>query len=94
MKPFDRFCQSCGLLMRHASRFGRESDGTPNREYCSHCYRDGAFTQDVTMEEMIERCAAYFEDPDVEMTPEEARRIMRETFPFLKRWQEKDALAS
>lgn len=51
------FCQSCGMPMDvPGSEYGTERDGTRSRDYCSYCYRDGAFTTDWTMEEMIEFC--------------------------------------
>ncbi len=38
---------------------GTETDGTPSAEYCTYCYRDGRFTLDCTMEQMIAQCAEF-----------------------------------
>ena len=40
---------------------GTNADGTQNEEYCIYCYKDGAFTGDFTMEEMVEFCAQFVE---------------------------------
>ncbi len=82
------FCQSCGMPMDvPGSEYGTERDGSRSRDYCSYCYRDGAFTTDWTMEEMIEFCVG----PEVEacpgLTPEAARERMQRVFPQLKRWR-------
>lgn len=84
-------CQSCGMPMRDASQMGTNADGTANREYCVYCYKEGAFTQDVTMEQMIEHNLEYLEefnkDSEQKFTREQARKSMMEFFPQLKRWK-------
>ena len=46
----NKFCQSCGMPMTADEQFGRNVDGSKNGEYCSYCYRDGAFTEDCAMD--------------------------------------------
>jgi len=41
----ERYCQSCGRMMREEQDYGREEDGCINENYCSHCYRNGQFTE-------------------------------------------------
>lgn len=85
-----KFCQSCGMPMQAATDFGTEPDGTPGADYCVHCYKNGAFTQACTMEEMIQLCAQFHEEfrdqTGKSYTREESVRLMREYFPSLKRW--------
>ena len=85
-----RYCQSCGMPLTKPENLGTEADGTANDEYCTYCYRDGHFTWDCTMEEMIRHCAEFHEEFRDEngksYTREEAVRLMREYFPTLKRW--------
>jgi hypothetical protein len=39
------FCQSCGMPMKKdPQNGGTNSDGSKNTEYCSYCYKNGAFT--------------------------------------------------
>ena len=81
------FCQSCGMPMQKCEDFGTNKDGGKNEDYCVYCYKDGVFTADMTMDEMIAYCAEHVDDWDMEMTKEEAIAMMRENFPKLKRWQ-------
>ena len=48
-----KFCQSCGMPMTNET-LGTNADGSRNDDYCIYCYKDGKFTQDMTMEQMIE----------------------------------------
>jgi len=42
-------CQSCGMpLKKDPAGAGTEADGSRSGEYCSHCYRDGRFTDPDT----------------------------------------------
>jgi len=85
------FCQSCGMPLKDAADHGTNVDGNKNEEYCAYCYKDGSFTQDCTMEEMIQNCAQFVaefnKDSDIQYTKEEAVSQMKEFFPKLKRWQ-------
>jgi hypothetical protein len=47
-------CQSCGMpLKRDAQGGGTNADGSRSTLYCSHCYRQGKFTQpNLNMDEM------------------------------------------
>lgn len=83
-------CQSCGMPMRTAEEFGTNTDDSQNQEYCAYCYESGAFTNDVTMDEMIELNLQYLDvynkDAETKVTEEEAREQMKQYFPTLKRW--------
>jgi hypothetical protein len=47
-------CQSCASDLRRESDFGTEADGSRSELYCSACYADGAFVDDVSsLEEFI-----------------------------------------
>lgn len=84
------YCQSCGMPLQSPEHFGTNRDGSPNQEYCCYCYKDGAFTSDCTMDEMIEHCVQFLEefnkDNDVQFTKEQAVAEMKKYFPTLKRW--------
>ena len=85
------FCQSCGMPMQTAEDFGTEADGKPSQDYCVYCYKDGHFTSDDTMDEMIEKCAGFVEEFNKEseqkLTKEQAIDQMKAFFPTLKRWK-------
>lgn len=81
------FCQSCGMPLQDAALLGTEQDGSPSEHYCNYCYQNGAFTSDMTMEQMIDFCAPIMAQSNPEMTEEQAREQMRQFFPMLLRWK-------
>lgn len=56
INPNTPFCQSCGMPLTDESLLGTEKDGAKAHDYCIYCYKDGAFTSDCTMEQMIDFC--------------------------------------
>lgn len=88
-----KFCQSCGMPLTEEI-MGTNSDGTLSEDYCMHCYKDGNFTRNMTMEEMIEFCAQFTDEINKNsgqnLTKEEAKDQMRHYFPNLKRWREEN----
>lgn len=87
------FCQSCGMPMQTEDQFGTNKDGSLNKDYCCYCYKDGAFLQDCTMEEMIAHCIQFLDEfngaSKTAFSKEEAIAQMRMYFPRLKRWAKK-----
>jgi len=83
------FCQCCAMPMAESGELnGTETDGSKNEDYCIYCYKDGAFTApNATMEEMIEICVPHMVSSNEEMTEDEARKMMQQFFPQLKRWK-------
>ena len=82
-----KFCQSCAMPLTDAALLGTEADGTPSPHYCKYCYDKGKFTQDMTMEEMIDFCAGSMARANPGMTEEQAKEMMRQYFPTLLRWK-------
>lgn len=78
-----KFCQSCGMPLTDEV-LGTEEGGAKSADYCEYCYQEGAFTQDVTMEAMIDLCAPHMAQGG--MTEEQAVAAMKQWFPQLKRW--------
>ena len=78
------------MPMTDESVFGTNKDGSKNSEYCIYCYQDGKFTQDYTMDEMIEHCAQFIKDVNrglpQPISREEYIGQMKMYFPNLKRW--------
>jgi len=85
-----KFCQSCGMPLTNEI-FGTNADGTPNEDYCIYCYKDGKFVQDMTMGQMIDHCAQFTDEINKQsgqtLTQEQAKDMMRQFFPHLKRWK-------
>lgn len=81
------FCQSCGMPMENVDLQGNNADGSKNQDYCHYCYKDGAFTREESMEEMIESCIPFVSKGEPWPDEETARAAMMEVFPQLKRWK-------
>lgn len=79
------------MNLRSPEDFGTDSDGTSNREYCHYCYQNGAFTRDVTVDEMLETNLQFLDHWNAEtgnsFTVDEARPLLREFLSTLKRWR-------
>ncbi|WP_167958738.1 zinc ribbon domain-containing protein [Anaerosporobacter faecicola] len=82
-----KICQSCGMPMTEEEQFGTNADGTKNEEYCKYCYSNGSFGKDETLEEMIESCAPFMVQEGDCKTIEEAKEMLKEYLPTLKRWR-------
>lgn len=81
-----QFCQSCGMPL-DGENYGTERDGGTSPHYCKYCYQNGAFTGEMTMEEMIDFCAPMMAQANAGMTEEQAKAQMYRFFPMLLRWK-------
>jgi len=85
--PKGPFCQSCGMPLERADDFGTAADGFRVNDYCRHCFQNGAFTQPgIGMQGMIDRCVAIMAQQGL-MPEAQARALMNEFIPTLKRWR-------
>ena len=85
----EKYCQSCAMPMGNTNdMYGTEKDGTLSHDYCTYCYRDGAFVSDCTMQEMADFCVAPMVENNPDMTEAGARQIMKDVLPTLKRWSQ------
>lgn len=73
---------------------GTNADGSRSEDYCAYCYKNGEFTQEFTMNQMIEFCLQFLDQWNVQtgrkLTPIQAKEEMLQHFPHLKRWKMKD----
>ncbi len=81
-------CQSCGMPLYKPEMFGTNDKGIPIEDYCLYCYKDGQFTSDVTMDEMIKLCAKFVEQQGGKS--DSYIKNMQIQFPQLKRWALKE----
>ena len=81
-------CQSCGMpLAKEFGNLGTNADDTTTDEYCSICFRAGAFTNpDQTLEEMI-RSSIENMTTDLQMPHERATDLANSFIPTLRRWR-------
>lgn len=83
------FCQSCGMPLESEDIFATNKDDSKNQDYCIYCYKDGAFSSDVTMEEMMDISLSHMKElfkDDPKFDEKEALENMNTFFPTLKRW--------
>lgn len=80
-----KFCQSCAMPLTD-ELLGTNVDGSKNEDYCIYCFKDGEFTSDMSMEEMMNFCIDKMVEVHPEINKEEASKMMSELFPNLKRW--------
>jgi len=81
--PHQLFCQCCGMPLEDAI-IGRDSDGSPNENYCQWCYADGTFTYG-SMDDLIEVCVPHMVREG--FTEEQAREHLLKTLPNLDYWK-------
>ncbi len=85
----EKFCQSCGMPMGNTDEmYGTEKDGSKSLDYCHYCYDKGEFKADMKIEEMINLCIPHMLEANKSMTEEDARNMMNQFFPTLKRWKQ------
>ena len=85
-KPKGPICQSCGMpLARDPLGGGTNADGSRSSEYCSHCFREGEFTEpDLTASEMTVKVTEKLRS--LHFPGFLARRFSKDV-PSLRRWQ-------
>lgn len=83
-----KFCQSCGMpLTAEEGLYGTNADGSANTDYCIYCFKDGKFTADCTLEEMINACVPFTLEAHPEMSTEEVKKMLSDFLPSLDRWK-------
>ena len=78
-----KICQSCGMPMQE-EQYGTNKDGSKNESYCCYCYKDGAFAQDCSLEEMVDFCAPFEVEGGRARNLEEAKEQLMKHFPDRK----------
>lgn len=74
------------MPLHQLNEFGTDKKGFRIKDYCEYCYKNGQFTSDSTIDEMIELCAKYMTD----IPQDEAIEHLRRKLPTLKRWAQKE----
>lgn len=88
-EPRGPFCQSCSMPLTTPADFGTDVIGYRVNDYCRHCYADGRFTEPgITMDAMLEKCVTIMDQAGVMPAPQ-ARSLLEEVLPRLKRWRVK-----
>ncbi len=88
-EPQKRICQCCGMPLEDEI-IGKNSDGTPNGDYCKWCYYEGAYTYS-DMNELIDVCVKHMVSDA--FNEEQARAYMQQLLPTLDYWKRYDELS-
>lgn len=86
-EPRGPFCQSCAMPLEKPEHFGTDQAGYRVNDFCRHCFADGAFTEPgISLEAMLEKCVRVMDQQGIMPAPQ-ARALMADTLPRLKRWR-------
>ena len=75
------------MPMTRPEHFGTGADGGKTMEYCCFCFKNGKFTWEGTLEQMIDKLVGMA--PKMGMTEKEARAMAGRNLPRLRRWKKK-----
>lgn len=93
-QPTGPFCQSCGMPLGKPEDFGTDATGHRVNDYCHFCFANGAFTEpDISVQAMIDRCVGIMAKQSI-MPLAQARTLMTEVIPKLKRWRGRPGAAA
>ena len=87
--PRRLICQCCGMPLEDEF-ISRNSDGTPNEDYCKWCYADGEYTYS-DMDELINVCVKHMAGDG--FSEEQARAYLKQTLPTLDYWKRYEELS-
>ena len=91
MKDDVKICQSCGMpLYNDPDKGGTNSDGSKSDKYCSYCFRNGNFTQNISLDEMTDIGLNYSEEYKSAKSDEEKeviRNLAKQYLSNLERWK-------
>lgn len=72
---------------------GTNADHSRSDEYCYYCLKDGQYTVDIPMDEMVDIWVKYTGKYNgysgTDYTPQELRMLLNKRLPTLKRWRQK-----
>jgi len=90
-----RYCQSCGMPLRFdvEEYLGTKQDGSRSEDHCYYCLKDGHYTVDVSMTEMIDIWVKYTDKYNdysgTHYSPHELKTVLNKRMPTLNRWHQK-----
>ena len=86
-RPSGPCCQSCGMPLAKPEDFGTDVTGSRVNDYCHYCFTNGAFIEpQMSMQAMIDKCVDVMSKRGI-MPQAQARALMTDLIPTLKRWR-------
>lgn len=91
-QPQDVVCQSCAMPLREIDDLGTEADGGVSFEYCTHCYQNGGFTHNRSLDQMVESNLQFLDEFNAQngsnFSEDEARAVLKAHLASLRRWKD------
>jgi hypothetical protein len=86
----ENICQSCAMTLNEKKYYGTNSDGSQNEDYCIFCFKDGNFTYEITMNEMVEKGIDFLNRFGYlkNNKQEDLKEKLNKVYSGLKRWSE------
>ena len=73
---------------------GTNADHSCSDEYCYYCLKNGNYTVDISMNEMVDIWVKYTDKYNwysgTDYTPQELKTLLNKRLPTLKRWRQKE----
>ncbi len=83
----NKLCQSCAMPLKSSEDHGTNQDGSISSDYCLHCFKNGEFTKDVSIDEMIDIITPYMANAISGLSGDMAKKQLQQLLPTLKRWK-------
>ena len=86
----EKICPSCAMSLTEEKYYGTNNDGSKNEDYCIFCFKDGDFTYEITMNEMVDKGIDFLKRFGGlnDKNREGIREILNIMYSGLKRWIE------
>ena len=86
-----KICQSCGMpIDKDPNKGGTNSDGSKSDKYCSYCFSNGSFTQNISLDEMTDIGLNYsveYKNAGSDEEKEAVRNLAKQYLSNLERWK-------
>ncbi len=86
----EKICQSCAMSLTEEKYYGTNNDSSKNEDYCIFCFKDGDFTYEITMNEMVDKGIDFLKRFGGlnDKNTEGIREMLNIMYSRLKRWTE------
>lgn len=86
-----RYVKAAVCRLKHRNKWELNLTEAELRNIAAYCYQNGAFTNDITLDEMIESNLKYLKEWNKEtgedFTADTARKELQAYLPTLERWK-------
>ena len=86
----EKICQSCAMSLTEEKYYGTNNDSSKNEDYCIFCFKNGNFTYEITLNEMVDKGIDFLKRFGGlnNRNTEGIREMLNIMYSGLKRWTE------